>query len=149
MTKIQKVVIGLSVLLLVALIGCTSFQSAFAPMYIDPDVGEYTGEEMTSWFPWTSIWDGDRLMKKMIFLHTATLLELERAAEDEISHVSFLTDSLVLSRKDAVEFRDSVFNPEGAMGLLLPTLLGGTIGGLLIRRPQDTKEIEKLKNGNK
>lgn len=149
MNKKQKLLVGVFVLLLIAIFGCASMQNVVTPMYINPEVGEYTGEEMTSWMPWTTIWDGDRLAAKMKFLHESNLIELERAAENDIRHYGFLNNALILNRKDAVEVRDAAFSPTGPGGLLLAGLPMLGIGAMCISKPGDKKKIKELENGKR
>ncbi len=144
MSKKQKVLVGVLVLFLAALISCASVQDAVAPMYIDPEVGEYTGESMTSWMPWTSIWDGDRLAAKMKFLHEANLTELTRAAEDDTKYYGFLNDALILDRQDAVALRSAVFSPDGPLSMLLIGLPTFGLGALLVSKPEDKKRLVEL-----
>lgn len=149
MNKKQKLLVGCLVLFVVAMLGCSALQNAVIPMYIDPEIGVYTGEEMTSWMPWTTIWDADRLSAKMKFLHEANLIELERAAEDDIRHYGFLNDALILDRADATVIKSAIFSPEGPIGMALPLLLGGSLGGLLFSKPGDKKRIKELEDARK
>jgi hypothetical protein len=147
--KKQKLLVGVLVLFLVAIFGCAAVQNAVIPMYINPEVGEYTGECMISWMPWTSIWDGDRLAAKMKFLHEANLIELERAAEDDTKYYGFLTDAMILDRQDAVALKSAVFSPSGPLGMLLTGLPMFGLGAMLISKPEDKKKITALQNGSK
>ncbi len=146
MSKKQKLLVGVLVLFVVTLIGTSCIQDAVTPQYIDPEVGVYAGEDMTSWMPWTTIWDGDRLAAKMRFLHDSNLIELDRAKENDIRYYGFLNDALVLDRQDAVAIKSAVFDPAGPLGVLLTGLPLFGLGALLIRKPGDTKVIEELKN---
>lgn len=147
MNKKQKLLVGGLVLLVITIIGCSSVQNAVTPCYINPDVGEYTGEGMTSWMPWTTIWDADRLAAKMEFLHDANLTELARAAEDDIKYYGFLNEALILDRANAVTIKEAVFDPSGSVGMLLAGLPMFGLGALLIRKPGDNKLIKELENG--
>ena len=148
MTKKQKLLVGVLVLFVVALVSTSCIQDAVIPMYINPDVGEYAGENMTSWLPWTTIWDGDRLAAKMKFLHEANLIELERAAEDDTKYYGFLNDALVLDRADAVTIKNAVFSPEGPLGMLLLGLPTFGLGAMLMSKPSDKKRIADLEKSN-
>ena len=149
MSKKQKLLVGVLVLFVAALVSTSCIQDAVTPCYIDPDIGEYTGDNMTSWLPWTSIWDADRLAAKMKFLHDANLTELERAAEDDTKYYGFLNDALILDRADAVIIKNTVFSPEGGLGSLLLAGSGFGLGSLLISKPEDKKRIVELENGGK
>ena len=147
MNKKEKLLVGVLILLLVTLVSTSCIQDAIIPMYIDPEVGVYAGEDMTSWMPWTTIWDGDRLAAKMKFLHDSNLIELDRAKENDIRHYGFLNDALILDRENAVVLKNTVFSPEGPLGMLLLGLPTFGLGALLIRKPGDKKVIEELRNG--
>ena len=147
MNKKQKILVGVLVLFLVAVFGCAAVQNAVTPQYINPEVGEYTGESMTSWMPWTTIWDGDRLAAKMTFLHEANLIELTRAAEDDTKYYGFLNDALILDRQDAVALKAAVFSPTGPLGMMLSGLPLLGIGAMCISKPGDKKLIAELQNG--
>lgn len=152
MNKKQKMLVGVLILFVVALVSTSCIQDAVTPMYIDPEVGEYAGEDMTSWLPWTTIWDGDRLAAKMKFLHESNLIELERAAENDVRYYGHLNGALILSRTDATTIRDAVFSPDGPLGALLLGLPTFGLGALLMSKPDDRRKIKELEtklNGNK
>lgn len=146
MTKKQLLLVGVLISFVVVLMGTSCIQDAVTPMYIDPEVGEYTGEDMTSWMPWTTIWDGDRLAAKMKFLHDSNLIELDRAKENDTRYYGFLNDALILNRADAVAIKGAVFDPSGPLGMLLTGLPLFGLGAMLVRKPGDTKLITELQN---
>ena len=148
MSKKQKLLVGVLILFVVTLVSTSCIQDAVTPCYIDPDIGEYTGDNMTSWLPWTSIWDADRLAAKMKFLHDANLTELERAAEDDTKYYGFLNDALILDRADAVIIKNTVFSPEGPLGMLLSGLPMFGLGAMLLSKPSDKKRIAELEKSN-
>jgi hypothetical protein len=147
MSKLQKLLVSVSVLLLVALIGCSTFQDSIIPCWIEERVGNYTEEPMTSILPYTTIADAERQMDFMQYVHETKQLGYLRLSEDDERFVQQMnkiqTDHLIRAQ----ELRDNIFNEDGAGGLLLSTLLGGTLGWTLLSKPSDKKEIEKLKNG--
>ena len=147
MNKKEMLLVGVLVLFVVVLIGTSCIQNAVTPCYIDPEIGEYTGEDMTSWMPWTSIWDADRLAAKMKFLHESNLIELDRAKENDTRYYGFLNNALILSRADAVEVQNAIFDPSGPVGMLLAGLPMFGLGAMLIRKPGDGKLIKELENG--
>lgn len=149
MKMLRGIAIGFMMVLFVVMLGCSSIQNGIIPCNIDPANGEYAGEKMTSWMPWTTIWDSDRLAAKMKFLHEANLIELERAAEDDTRYYGFLKDAMILDRGNATEFRDAVFSPKGPGGMLASALLPFGLGAFLITKPGDKKKIKELENGKK
>ena len=123
---------------LFVLLGCSAFQDTIIPTYIDPAAIEYADANVPLLLPYTTLTDAKYVDAKLDYIHSLDNLEY-----------AYLKDGLQMHIANAEEFKRVVFNPEGPIGLLLPTLFGGTLGALLIPRPKDKKEIENLKNGKK
>ena len=49
--KLKVLGVGLVMAVLVGFLGCAGFQDALTPCYIDPEIGEYTEDDMTSFVP--------------------------------------------------------------------------------------------------
>lgn len=145
---VSTLMMTLIAIVLAAFIGCSGFQDALTPCYIDESVGEYTEEEMTSFLPYTTLFDAKRLKRCMDWMHLTKQEAFQRLQEDDVMLYTFLNDGMVLGMQDAEQFKHTVFDPTGPIGLMMTTLLGGTLGATLISKPGDKKEIEKLKNGN-
>lgn len=136
MTKIQKLLVGFLATVLLTIFSCAAFQDAITPCFIDPACIQFADANVPTWLPWTTIADAGYVNDKMDYIRDMSELEY-----------SYLKDGMVLHLADARELQRTLFSPEGPIGLLLPALGGLGIGALAIRRPQDKKEIEQLKNG--
>ncbi len=131
--KFKKIITGLCVSGLVIILGCSSFQDAVTPCYIPEEVIKSTGTNLPliSGMPYTSLFDARYVKTKLYYQY--------------LLHNNLMTTSIQASEM----FQQKIFSPSGPLALLLPTGLGLTLGSLLIRRPQDKKEIEELKNNAK
>jgi len=139
MNKKQKLLLGMLVLLLVGFLGCAAFQNAVTPTYVPPGCIEYSGADVPRWPGlYTTINDGKYVLARMNYI---------RQLDD--AEFQFLTNDLTTNLARAEELRDAAFDPNGALGLLIPTLSAFGLGSLLVSKPGDRKEIEKLKNGTK
>jgi len=149
MKKIGK---GLAVLVcivgLIVMFGCAGFQDVVVPCHIDEDAADYAGIPITSYMPWTTIWDARRVDAHMEFAHTITQLTHRRMQEDDILQFDFLRDNLRINLADAAQLQEKLFDPAGPIGMVLPMLFGGTLGALFIPRKRE-KDLEKQLNGNK
>jgi len=146
--KTQKIIITVSIFLLAAFVGCSMFQNAVIPCQIEPDAIDYTGESPTTWVPYTTLSDAKRIQKKAELKHLITLLELDRKKEDENLLFAPITDGLVVNIAASTELKQTVFDPEKGIGLLIAAGLGIGVGGFGIKRSQE-RELEKKLNGNK
>jgi hypothetical protein len=147
MNKLKMAGVALAATMLIAFIGCASMQDAVVPCWIDPAVGEYTEESMTSFLPYTTLWDAKRLKRHMDYKYRINQEMFLRDRKDDIMLYGFIDDSIAIGMADAMEFKEAVFSPSSPIGALLPTLLGGTLGAVLISKPGDKKKIDALKNG--
>jgi len=132
MKKYQRLIVWLCVLGLTVILGCSAFQDGVTPCYIPPEVIESTGSEipLISWMPFTSLFDAKYVKAKLKFQY--------------LLHTNLMEASIFASE----QFQQTLFSPEGPIGLLLPTLMGGTLGAFLISKPGDKKKIVELENGN-
>lgn len=152
MTRLQKIIIGLSALLLAGLLGCAAFQDGIVPAFIDPNVMEYVGVDVNDvlvFTPYTSLWDAKRLKNRVDFTHQLNQTVYSRMIEDDNMEYGFLSDVMATHIASAEELKTNLFSPEGAIGLLMPAMAGLGIGWLGLSKPADKKQIEVLKNGGK
>lgn len=137
MNKKQKLLLGMLLLLFAGFLSCTAFQDAVTPNYIPPECITFSGAEVPRWPGlYTSINDAEYVLKRMNYIREMSALEY-----------AFLTDDLGAHLQRAREFRDTAFDPNGALGMLIPTLSAFGLGSLLVSKPSDKKQIEKLQNG--
>ena len=130
--KFKKLIIWLCVLGLTVILGCASFQDALTPCYIPEEVIESTGVSLPiiPWMPFISLFDARYVKTKM---HYQYLL-----------YNNLMTTSIGASEA----FQQKLFSPTGPIGLMFPTLMGGTLGALLISKPDDKKKIVELEKKN-
>jgi len=145
----NKILIALVSALLIVFFGCSAMMDGVTPCYINEDIKDYTEEPLTSFLPYTTLWDANRLDRVMDFKYLINQKAYERLAEDEGYTYNFLKNDLLISKAGAQELQDTLFDPAGPIGLLLPLIGGGTLGALLLSKPGDKKKIAELeKNGN-
>lgn len=142
----KKIAIGLVITLLIGFLGCAAFQDAVTPCWIDEGVGEYTGEPLKSIMPYTTLADEARLRIMMNYTHDTNQIHLVRQSEDDVRWVGLLRDVQIGHRRRAESLKETIFDPEGGVGVLVATLLGGTVGATLIPRKRDTVRIKELEN---
>lgn len=137
MNKKQKVLTTIMVMLLAVLFGCSAIQDILTPTYIDEEAAEWAGMPTKLLMPYTTLFDAKRIDKAIDF--KLTIEKIRGGYYKSITNLSILAGE---------EFKTTMFSPEGPIGLLLPTLLGGTLGAMLIKRPGDKskKEVELEKS---
>ncbi len=122
----------------VILMGACALQDYVVPCYVNERVGEYTGTNMTSLAPYTTIADAKRLGKEMNYVS----VEKREALLEEVKKNSrlhaFLADALSVNLIDANALRETLFAPTGVFGALTG-LLGLGAGAMFIRRPGDLR----------
>jgi hypothetical protein len=119
-------VITLATLILTVVMGCSTVLDAFTPCYIPPQLVELGGEELWSPVPYTTLWDAQRVLRK----------------------VNYLTEGLAIGMAGARELQANLFDPTSPLGLLMVGAPSFTLGSLLISKPKDKKKIVELENGN-
>lgn len=129
-------------------VGCTGFQDILTPCHISEDALEYSGQEATSYMPFTSVWDAKRIRAYLNFNHIQYQNACERLKQDDSLTHAFLLDSVDTNIASSVEFQATVFNPTGPIGALLLAGGGLGIGALAIKRPGDKskKQVELEKS---
>lgn len=131
---------------LVIMFGCATFQELGTLCHIDGVAIKYAGLEATSYLPWTTLWDAQRIRKGILYNHKLTQMIYQRAQEDDNIEVAYIIESLDTSIMSAEEFKNAVFDPAGPIGLALPMIFGGTLGALFIPRKRE-RDLEKQLNG--
>ncbi len=130
--RFKKLIIWLCVLGLTMIYGCSSFQDVLTPCYIPEEVIESTDVNipLIPHMPYTSLFDARYVKTKMYYRY--------------LLYDNLMTGSIQASEK----FQSMVFSPTGPIGLMFPTLMGGTLGALLISKPDDKKKIVELEKKN-
>ena len=136
----RSLVVLVCVVGLVGMFGCSGFQNILTPCHIDEAAIEYADIPATSYMPWTTVWDANRVLSHMGFNHSTLQISYERLKQDDSLQHSFLYSNLELNIADATTFQQQVFDPSGPIGLAIPMLFGGTLGALFINTPKKKKE---------
>jgi len=142
--KFQLIIALLASMLLVGFLGCSAFQDAFTPCYIDPNQISYAETDATTFLPFTTLWDARRIGLKTDYMHLVKQTEIERLGVVDTMHYTFLKNVQAIHIAGAEQFQQAVFSPSGPLGLLIPTILGTTVGAFLISKPSDKKRIAEL-----
>ena len=140
--KLETLIVGVIALVLITFFGCSAMQDAITPCHIEPDAIEYSKEKPTSFVPFTTIWDAERVNYRVDYVHQLTQIACARMAEDDVLKVNFIKDKSTIHLAGAREFQETVFSPTGPVGLLVSGLGFGTLGALLIKRPGDKSKKE-------
>lgn len=131
MNKKQKLLTILAAIGLIIFTSCSAVQDIIVPAYVDKDAAEWVDTTPKLFMPYTTLWDAKRI---------GTLLDYKFAQEKiKYGYYSSITNLSILAGE---EIKATVFSPEGPVALLLPTLFGGTLGALLIKRPGDKSKKE-------
>lgn len=142
---LRKLLIFLSALFLVIILGCSTIQDAITPCYINPILLADANDTGKTFMPFTTVFDAERIIKKFDFLYSIEKATLEL-------RYGYLRGAQLASIAASRQLQQKVFSLEGPLGLMFPTLLGGTLGTLLLSKPKDKKKIaeleEKIKNGS-
>ncbi|MHA1961927.1 MAG: hypothetical protein ACW99U_17095 [Candidatus Thorarchaeota archaeon] len=140
MKRIGKALVMLvCVVGLILMFGCAAFQDLATPCHIDQEAIDYASIEPTSYLPWPTLWDAQRLRKEILYRHDNLQIVYQRLQEDDSRRVTYIIDSLDTSVAGANEFKEKVFDPSGPVGTLLPMLFGGTIGAMFINTGKKQK----------
>ena len=133
MNKKQKTLTVLMVMGLAVMFGCSAVQNILTPTYVNEEAAEWAGVSTKLLMPYTTLFDAKRVGQAIDF--KLTIERIRGGYYKSITNLSILAGE---------EIKATVFSPEGPIGLLLPTLFGGTLGAMLIKRPGDKskKEVE-------
>lgn len=146
---ITGIVVFLSALILVVFFGCSAFQDAVIPCSFSEEAAVYADANSTSWLPWKTVLDAERVDVKMDYTYQINQVKLGRLIDDDDMRYRFLKGIHTSHIKSAREFQQKIFSPSGPIGALIPTLCGGTLGALLIPRLGEKKKIEEAKEEGK
>ncbi len=133
MNKKQKTLTVLMVMGLAVMFGCSAIQDVLTPTYVNEEAAAWADVPTKLLMPYTTLFDAKRVGVAIDF--KLTMMRFTGGYYKSITNLSILAGE---------EIKATVFSPEGPIGLLLPTLLGGTLGAMLIKRPGDKskKEVE-------
>jgi hypothetical protein len=146
--KLQLTIALLAAMLLAGFLGCSAFMDAFTPCYIDPNQISYADANATTFLPFTTLWDARRIGLKTDYMHLVKQVNIERLGVTDTMHYTFLKNVQAIHIAGAEQFQQVVFSPSGPLGLLIPTILGTTVGAFLISKPSDKKKIAELQVAN-
>jgi len=137
MNKKQKLLTAFMVIILALFFGCSAVQDVITPTYVDEKAADWAKTPTKLLMPYTTLFDAKRVARAIDFKLTIQKIEG--------GYYKGITDLSILGGE---EIKATVFSPDGPVGLVLPTLFGGTIGTLLgsayRQRPKDKKRIEEL-----
>ena len=137
MNKKQKTLTVLMVMGLAIMFGCSAIQDVITPTYVNEKAAEWAGVPTKMLMPYTTLWDAKRV--GMAIDYKITIERFKGGYYRSMTNLSILAGE---------EIKTTLFSPQGPIGLLLPTLFGGTLGAMLIKRPGDKskKEVELEKS---
>jgi len=137
MNKKQKTLTVLMVMGLAVMFGCSAIQDILIPTYVSEDAAEWADVPTKLLMPYTTLWDAKRL--GMAIDYKLTIARIKGGYYKSMTNLAILAGE---------EIKATVFSPDGPIGLLLPTLFGGNLGAMLIKRPGDKsqKEVELEKS---
>lgn len=121
---------------LVVMFGCAGLQDVVTPCHINEDVIEYSGQGATSYLPWTTVFDAERIKAYADFEHLDLQAFFDTAKAQDRREYTFLTDRLDIGIADARQLQQKLFNPNGSIGMAITALFGGTIGAMFINIPK-------------
>jgi len=126
---IEKIMLSIAVLLFVGLISAGCIQDLITPGYLDPDVIVINGgyEPVNPFY--TSLFDAIRLKRQII------------------NKFKYSVDALDYSISNSMELKDTVFNPNNGLGLLIAGMPAFAIGWLGLSKPSDKKKLNGNTNG--
>ena len=136
----KKAIVIIAAIGLAVMYGCAGFQDALTPCFVEPAAVEDANVPPTIFLPYTSVWDSERVHRKLDHVFELRQLGLARLIEDaELRHL-YLKNAEQYHLAAARELQVTLFSPAGSLGMLVPSLLGGTLGAILIPRPGDEKK---------
>jgi len=137
MNKKQKTLTVLMVMGLAVMFGCSAIQDVLTPTFVDENAAAWANTTTRLLMPYTTLFDAKRVGRAIDY--KLTIEKIKGGYYKGITNIAILAGE---------EIKATVFSPEGPIGLLLPTLFGGTLGAMLIKRPGDKskKEVELEKS---
>ena len=137
MNRKQKALFVLMVMGLAVMFGCSALQDVIIPAIVNQEAAEWANTTPKSFMPYTTLWDAKRVGAAIDF--KLTIERIRGGYYKGITNLSILAGE---------ELKITLFSPEGPVGLLLPTLFGGVLGGMLFSKPGDKKQIKDLEVAN-
>lgn len=142
MKKFGKALVTLiCVIGLVITFGCAGLQDVVVPCHIDENAITYSEQPATSYLPWTTVFDAERIKAYMDYKHLDFQKGLKDLLEDDNLAYDFYTGQINSSIADARQLQQKLFNPNGSVGMAITALFGGTIGALFINTPKKEKTV--------
>ena len=137
MKKFGKALVTLICIVgLIIMFGCAGLQDLVVPCHIDENAIEYSEQKPTSYLPWTTVFDAERIRAYVDYKH----LDFQKTLKDMLAGdnlvYDFYTDQLNSSIADARQLQQKLFNPNGSIGMAITALFGGTIGAMFINTPK-------------
>lgn len=139
MNRRQKLLTVLMIAGLAIMFGCSAIQDVITPTYVNEKAAAWADTTPKLLMPYTTLFDAKRVGAAIDY--KITIEKFKGGYYKGMTNLSILAGE---------EIKATVFSPDGPIGLLLPTLFGGTLGAMLISKPDDKKKIKELeiKNGN-
>lgn len=141
--KFKKTVVIIAIAMLAIFMGCSAFQDAVTPNSIESEAKVYVEADPNArgWLPYDTVRDAERIDRKVDYVHLLNQARAARLQEDDDMEYGYLKEASVVHAQAAKEIKRIIFTPEGPVGLLATTLLGGTIGAIVI----PSKGLKKVK----
>lgn len=140
MKKFGKALVTLICIVgLVITFGCAGLQDVITPCHVDENAIVYSEQPATSYLPWTTVFDAERIRAYMDYKHLDFQAGLKDLLEDDNRAYDFYTGQVNASIADARQLQQKLFNPNGSVGMAITALFGGTIGAMFINTPKKEK----------
>ena len=120
---IEKLILSISILLLVAFMSAGCLQDVLTPAYLDPDVIAINGGYKSANPIYTSLFDAIRLKNQIT------------------NKFKYSVDALDMSITNSMELKNNIFDPNSGVGMMFPMGAGLIAGWLGLSRPSDKKKI--------
>lgn len=146
LTKLQKMLVLVCSVLLVTVLGCSSWMDGLTPTFIEPGILEYADSKPTIFTPYTSLWDAKRVLRDLDYRFVTSQTKLARSLEDNDTHYKHMRKIMKVNIASSEELRDTLFSPAGPLSILFAAVPSLALGGYLIQRPSDKKRIVELEN---
>ncbi len=140
---IEKMTLGLAVLLLilVGLLTSSCVQDAVIPAWIEADARQFVGGYKPVNGLYTSLYDLDRIERMVEHKVEITNEELVNAIDHNFMVGKHHLGGIDFSRANAQEIKETVFNPNNGLGLLLTGAPMFALGWLGLSKPSDKKKL--------
>lgn len=124
---------------LVVIFSAGCLQNLSIPTHIDERAIDYSEVSPTSYLPWTTLWDAQRIRKEILYKHGRLQVVYKRLQEDDTAKVTHIIGGLDTNIGEAQTMKEKLFNPNGSVGMAMTALFGGTIGAFFINTPKKKK----------